>query len=168
MTITRTTYTERVLIVLNPDGTLKGAHSEAVEIVRDGDEVLSAKQVPAAPIDATALASVLPDQAALVAQVAALTAERDALVAQAGQAQQAQAAASVSPYQAKMALLAAGLLDDVEALIAQSPKSVQLAWEYALSYERDSALIVSLGAALGLNTQQIDDLFAAAAAIEAK
>lgn len=114
MTITRTTYTERVLIVLNPDGTLKGAHSEAVEIVRDGDEVLSAKQVPAAPIDATALASVLPDQAALVAQVAALTAERDALVAQAGQAQQAQAAASVSPYQAKMALLAAGLLDDVD------------------------------------------------------
>lgn len=79
MAIARTSYPERVLIVLNADGSLKGAHQETLEQVIDGADVLSAKMLPAAPLDAATLASVLPSQGALAAQVQALTAERNAL-----------------------------------------------------------------------------------------
>jgi hypothetical protein len=85
MPITRTTYPERILIVLNPDGTMKGAHQEAIETIADGDDVLSVKQLSAAPLDAGALAAVLPDQGSLLSQVqtltddlAAMTTDRDA------------------------------------------------------------------------------------------
>jgi len=73
MPITRTTYPERILIVLNPDGTMKGAHQEAIETIADGADVLSVKQTAAAPLDAATLAAVLPDQGSLLSQVQTLT-----------------------------------------------------------------------------------------------
>lgn len=73
MALTQQTYVERILIVLNPDGTLKGAHQERLEAIVDGETVLSVKQLGAEPLDAQALANVLPDQAALAAQVQTLT-----------------------------------------------------------------------------------------------
>lgn len=73
MPITRTTYAERILIVLNPDGTMKGAHQEAIETIADGADVLSVKQTAAAPLDAATLAAVLPDQGSLLSQVQTLT-----------------------------------------------------------------------------------------------
>lgn len=73
MAITTTSYTERVLIVLNEDGALKGAHQETLTISRDGDTVVAASQGSAVPLDAAALAAILPNQAALAAQVQALT-----------------------------------------------------------------------------------------------
>lgn len=88
MTISKDVYIERVLIVLNPDGTIKGAHSEAMETIRDGDVVMASRMLPAKPVTGDELATVLPDQAALLAQVQSLssqlataTAERDALAA---------------------------------------------------------------------------------------
>ena len=50
MPITRTAYPERILIVLNPDGTMKGAHQEAIETIADGAEVLSVKQTASASV----------------------------------------------------------------------------------------------------------------------
>lgn len=79
MTISKETYTERVLLVLNSDGTLKGAHSEAMETIRDGDVVLAARMLPAEPLDAATLATVLPDQAALYAQVQSLMDQLEAV-----------------------------------------------------------------------------------------
>lgn len=78
MTITRTSYPERVLIVLNADGTLKGAHVEHLEILADGGDVLQSRQLPAVALNGDALAGLLPEQSALLAQVQALT---DALTA---------------------------------------------------------------------------------------
>jgi hypothetical protein len=67
------TYVERVLITLNPDGSFRGAHQERLsQVLRDG-EVIGERQEPAEPLTAEALISVLPDAAASLAQVAALT-----------------------------------------------------------------------------------------------
>lgn len=79
MTLTTNTYIERVLITLNPDGSLKGAHQESLSEIKDGGTVLTARQEPAVTLTAEALALVLPDHAALLAQIDALTKERDAL-----------------------------------------------------------------------------------------
>lgn len=64
MTMTQTSYVERLVIVLNADGTLKGAHSESLEtIANDGttivERMLDAEPITAAQI-ATLLANVLP------------------------------------------------------------------------------------------------------------
>lgn len=88
MAITTTSYVERVLIVLNEDGSLKGAHQEQLTINRDGSTVINAFQGLPEPLTAGTLASVLPAQTALAAQVqeltivlAEITAARDAAVA---------------------------------------------------------------------------------------
>ena len=74
---------------------------------------------------------------------------------------------SVSPYQARIALLQAGYLSTVEALMADpnTPAAAKIAWEYATIWERQSAFIETLGPALGLSSEQIDDLFRAAAQV---
>lgn len=71
MALTQEIYTERVLIVLNPDGSFRGAHQEKFRRVMDGETVLQAIQSPAEPVTAETLASVLPGQASLLAQLAA-------------------------------------------------------------------------------------------------
>jgi hypothetical protein len=65
-------YVERVLIVLNPDGTLKGAHQETLNEVRKDGAVIATQYLPAAPLDAEALKAILPDRAAAIAQAANL------------------------------------------------------------------------------------------------
>lgn len=127
------------------------------------------------------LAGMLPAQGALILQVqaltdqlAAVTADRDTKVAEVA-ALQAQIdaannpAESVTNYQARAALLAAGLFDQVDAAVkAQGVDSQAFqAWEYANNIYRSSALINGLATALGLSAGQVDDLFAAAAKIDA-
>jgi hypothetical protein len=73
-----------------------------------------------------------------------------------------QVPASVWMRQARLALLAIGRLDDVEAAIAQSGATAQIEWEYAHEVRRDAALVVGIGAALGLTEAEIDALFIAA------
>lgn len=182
MALTKTTRVERVLIVLDMDGSLKGAHAESLTTISDGDIVLAVTQEPAAPLTAQALAGVLPDRAALLAQVQALTVERDAALASRAQAEQerdqlaAQVAAvqgagasvdgvpvAVTRLQAKMALYSAGLLDDADAIIAQADGVTTLFWREAATFERSHPLIASLGAQLGLTSEDIDALFVAAA-----
>lgn len=79
MTITKTSYVERVLIVLNADGTLKGAHSQTLDAIVEDGVVLRETQGDAVPVDAASLSIALPDKGALVEQVQALTSERDSL-----------------------------------------------------------------------------------------
>lgn len=77
----------------------------------------------------------------------------------------------VSRFQARAALLAAGLLATVEnAVVAYDGDDaalVQLAWSEATEWKRLSPTIVALAAIVNLTDQQIDDLFIAAAQIEA-
>ena len=68
---------------------------------------------------------------------------------------------SVTAFQAKAALLDAGLLDAVEAMMASpdTPRIVKLAWSEALTFERQSPTVQSLGSALGLDDAALDSLF---------
>lgn len=74
---------------------------------------------------------------------------------------------SVSRFQARAALMQAGLLDQAEAAIAQAGPFEQLAWAETTEWLRDSPTINAIGAALGLSSAEIDDLFRRAANITA-
>lgn len=75
-----------------------------------------------------------------------------------------QVPAKVSRFQARRALKDAGRFAEVEAAIAQSDEFTQDAWADAQEFQRDSEMILTLGAALSLD---LDALFLAAAKIEA-
>lgn len=93
----KNTHIERVLIVLNPDGSFKAAHQESLSIIKDGDTVLASVQEPATALMAEALSQALPTQGALLAQLAAMTVERDNLRAGAGSLTIPEAPLDVSP-----------------------------------------------------------------------
>lgn len=78
--------------------------------------------------------------------------------------------ASVTPRQARLALRAAGLLDQVPAAIVaiEDPDvrtDVEIEWEYSTAIERAHAWVDSLGTALGLDSDGLDQLFIAASAL---
>lgn len=77
---------------------------------------------------------------------------------------------AVQMAQARLALLDAGLLSQVDNAIDAIPDPTQreasrIEWEYRTEVYRNSQLVLSLGAALGLNDNQIDDLFRQAAGL---
>ena len=84
---------------------------------------------------------------------AALAAERASMV--------------VSRFQARAALLQNNLLDTASGAIAQADAMSQLAWEDAQEFRRNSPLVASIGGALSLTDEQLDDLFRLAKTIEA-
>jgi AraC-like DNA-binding protein len=75
----------------------------------------------------------------------------------------------VSRFQARAALHLAGLLDDVEAMMAlpETPALAKLAWADAQEFKRNSPTVLAMSSALGMTEAQLDDLFTAAAGIEA-
>lgn len=76
---------------------------------------------------------------------------------------------SVTRFQALAALHLAGHLPAVQAIMAapETPVLAKLAWDNALSFERSSPLLNGLAGTLGLTSQDLDDLFTAAAGIAA-
>lgn len=76
---------------------------------------------------------------------------------------------SVTRFQALAALHLAGHLPAVEAIMAapEIDMVAKLAWANALSFERSSPLLNGLAGTLGLTSQDLDDLFTAAAGIAA-
>ena len=77
---------------------------------------------------------------------------------------------SVTPRQARLALLQIGKLDAVSAALAAIPDpaqrtAAQIEWEYATVIERNSPLVQSLAAGLGLTAADIDDLLTLAATL---
>jgi hypothetical protein len=73
----------------------------------------------------------------------------------------------VSRMQARIALHNAGLLTSVEAAVSAADPFVQIAWADAQEFRRNSQTITTLAAALSMSDEQLDDLFRAAALIEA-
>lgn len=71
----------------------------------------------------------------------------------------------VSSMQAKVALSRAGLLSSVQTWVATQSVEDQLVWSTAGSFRRNSALLNSAAAALGLTSAQVDALFITAAGI---
>jgi hypothetical protein len=75
----------------------------------------------------------------------------------------------VTAFQARAALARSGKLEPVAAIMANenTPLETKLAWEYAQTFKRLSPTILQLQPVLGLSDQDLDDLFALAATIDA-
>jgi hypothetical protein len=77
--------------------------------------------------------------------------------------------AAVTMRQARLALLDAGLLDKVETALEALPgrdgQAAQISWEYSAEVHRQSELVTALAPALGVNGEQLDALFVAAAGL---
>lgn len=76
---------------------------------------------------------------------------------------------TVTRFQARAALHLAGLLPSIEALMADenTPALAKLAWTDAQEFKRTSPTIATMAAALGLTSEQLDQLFITAAEIDA-
>lgn len=72
---------------------------------------------------------------------------------------------SVTPFQAYTQLHRAGLLELVENYMAMTSIEDQIAWEKAVSFERDSPFLIQLSKELGLTEEFVDQLFIDAAKI---
>lgn len=70
--------------------------------------------------------------------------------------------ASCTPFQGRMALINASLMEQVQSAIDAADETTKTAWEYALEWKRNSPMISSLAATLGMTDEQIDGLFRAA------
>jgi hypothetical protein len=75
---------------------------------------------------------------------------------------------SVTMRQARLALLNLGVLDNVETAIASIAdpvikKAAQITWEFSSEVQRNNGLVTQLAPALGLTSEQIDNLFITAA-----
>jgi hypothetical protein len=74
----------------------------------------------------------------------------------------------VSAFQARAALHLAGHLTAAEAFVAESNDPIiQMAWEYAVEFQRLSPTILAAQQALGMTDEEMDDLFTLAATINA-
>ena len=66
----------------------------------------------------------------------------------------------ISMRQARLALLDAGLLATVESAIANGlDEAMKIEWEYATEVRRDWSSLIALTEALGMTSQELDDLF---------
>lgn len=73
--------------------------------------------------------------------------------------------AVVSAAQAHLALLNAGLLEAMKGAVDQADEATQIWFEYATEWQRGNAVLNALGVQLGLSSEDIDDLFSAAAGL---
>ena len=75
----------------------------------------------------------------------------------------------VTMRQARLALLENGLLANVQPAINSLPEpdktKAQIEWEYSNALQRGNPFVAVLGAALGLSSQDLDDLFIQASAL---
>lgn len=76
---------------------------------------------------------------------------------------------SITQRQARISMLDAGILDDVEAAISSiagvEGEKARIAWEWASEIRRDDPLLISIAEHLGLDSEQIDQIFLEASKI---
>lgn len=75
----------------------------------------------------------------------------------------------VTMRQARLALLEAGLLANVQTAINSLPEpartKAQIEWDYSNALQRSNSFVATLGGALGLDSEALDNLFIQAAAL---
>lgn len=175
-----TQYTERILIVLNLDASIKGIAIDDLQLI-DGVAVKQI-QVAAESITDPAVQELLNKIGAanaselvlLRSQVAELTEEKSTLEARVAELEAELAngvdengvPTVITPLQGRLALKRAGLLEAVESAIVTANGETQIWWEYATLWHRTHSLLNALASSLGLTSEQVDELFVAAGAIE--
>lgn len=65
---------------------------------------------------------------------------------------------SITIRQAKLQLLALGMLDAVEEY-CKTDKAMQIEWEYASKFDRNSTILNTAATALGITQEQLDTFF---------
>lgn len=75
--------------------------------------------------------------------------------------------ATVTAYQAKAALAMMGFYDQVEQYINQDTTDtlIKLKWQYS-NFRRSDPVVLQIADALGITSEQLDDLFSLAATID--
>lgn len=166
-----TQYTERILIVLNPDASIKGIAIDDLQLI-DGVPVKQI-QVAADAITDPNIQTLLEEIGAITAvevvslrsQVAELTAEVDRLTALIPPPVDPNAVpATITRTQARLVLHRAGLLDKVLEVIEAGGVEAQI-WYEAAEWNRSSPVLAGMAQALGFTDEQVDNLFRAAGAI---
>ena len=71
----------------------------------------------------------------------------------------------VSDLQARLALIAIGKMDAVDQAVAAADAATRAWYDRAIIWRRDSPMIAALAPVVGLTSDQIDELFRAAAAL---
>lgn len=74
---------------------------------------------------------------------------------------------SVTRFQARAALLQAGLLTQAQTAVSAADELTKLAWADAQEFLRTSPTVTKMGAAMGLTSAQLDQLFLVAVEIKA-
>ena len=108
--ITAVDYVERILITLNPDGSIKGAAQYRLHRVlnADGSPYMPDKQGDAEALSEPDLQKVLPDKSSLMAQVDALGNEIDSMKSKLAEEVAARSSAEATLADVQRALSAAG------------------------------------------------------------
>ena len=65
----------------------------------------------------------------------------------------------LSPAQVRLVLEQFGLLASVEAAVALGTKTLQVEWEFRNEFARDNTTLLIMAAALGMTTDQVDNMF---------
>lgn len=166
-----TQYTERILIVLNPDASIKGIAIDDLQAI-DGVPVKQ-KQVAAEAITDPAVQTLLDKVSVSAAselillrsQVATQQTEIERLTALIPSPVDPNAVpATITRTQARLVLHRAGLLDGVLKVIETGGVEAQI-WYEAAEWNRASPVLAGMAQALGFTDEQVDDLFRAAGAI---
>lgn len=71
----------------------------------------------------------------------------------------------ISAAQARVHLRRSGLRDQVEALVASSSDEIRDWYEYASVWHRENTNVAAMSSMIGLSSDQVDELFVAAAKI---
>jgi len=71
----------------------------------------------------------------------------------------------ITPWQLRKALNQFGLRAAVEAAVAQADQNTKDGWEFATEFRRDDAMLNAMAGALGMTSEQLDDLFHLAATL---
>ena len=66
---------------------------------------------------------------------------------------------SISRLQGRLQLHKLGMLEAVQAIVNQSPIEVQLYWNEAATWERQSPILNQMAPAIGMSQQQLDQFF---------
>jgi len=185
MTPTVTSYVERVTIVLNPDGSVKGAMQESLQTIADTSvtppTILQAQMLPAVPIAPATLAAVLPAQASALSQVSTLQQQVTTLTAELATATTSLATATsqLAAFQSQPAPGPACYLWQLETVMTPAQWSATAAAVAALNnpsvtaffksgtnlIPANSTTLQALGQAIGLTPAQVTALVVQASTI---
>ncbi len=71
----------------------------------------------------------------------------------------------ITPRQCRIMLAHHGLLSKVEAAVSNMDEATRITWEYAIEFQRNDPLLLAVAEGLGLSSEQLDQMFIAAASL---